>query len=258
VKEFDQMPAAWSELCESVAAGGVINTKSQQCQDVVGSWHQLLDRVTTVMSRQVNNHVQIVMGRAEATDPNERLKKASAALTADVALTADIVVPNAAAPMRVRADFRKRGVSVSMRLRAPGDRKSTKARVSWLLKQLAGAEPKDLHVRLLWPGGAKATQYPLATLADNPEIANDERSGLVVSSFEVLLVRELGAKFAQRKIIVAELVKSASQFHASVGERLTAWQPKPAKIAEGKLEPASVGTEALRDEAEREALDRAG
>lgn len=33
---------------------------------------------------------------------------------------------------------------------------------------------------------------------------------------------------------------------------------KPAKIAEGKLEPASVGTEALRDEAGREVLERTG
>lgn len=258
VKEFDQMPAAWSELCESVAAGGVINGKNQQCQAVVGSWHQLLDRVTTVMSRQVNNHVQIAMGRAEATDPTERLRRASAALIADASLAADILVPNAAAPMQVTADFRKRVVSVSMRLRAPGDRKSTKARLSWLLKQLSTAEPKDLHVRLFWPGRAQATQYPLATLVANPEIATDERPGMVVVSFEVLLVRELGAKFAQRKTIVSELVNSASLFHASVGERLTAWQPKPAKIAEGKLEPASVGTEALRDEAEREALERAG
>ena len=81
---------------------------------------------------------------------------------------------------------------------------------------------------------------------------------MAVSSFEILLIRELGAKFAQRKIIVAELVKSASHFHANVSGLLTAWQPKPVKIAEGKLEPASVGTEALRDEAEREALERAG
>ena len=258
VKEFDQMPAAWSELCESVAAGGVINGKSQQCQDVVGSWHQLLDQITTVMSRQVNNQVQVSLGRAEATDPTERLKKASAILAKDVCLAADILVPNAAAPMQVSADFRKRVVSVSMRLRAPSDRKSTKARLSWLLKQLSAADLKDLHIRLFWPGRGKATQYPLAMLATNPEIVTDERPGMVVVSFEVLLVRELGAKFAQRKIIVAELVNSASLFYACVGERLTAWQPKPAKIAEGKLEPSSVSTEVLRDEAEHEALERAG
>lgn len=221
--------------------------------------HELeADRITTVLSRQVNNHVQIAMARAEATNPTERLKKAAATLASDASLAASIFVPNAAAPMQITADFRKRVAIVSMRLRAPDDRKSTKARLNWLLKQLAGTDPNDLHVRLFWPGGAKATQYPLATLLQSPEIAADERPAMAVSSFEVLLVRELGAKFAQRKVIVAELVRSVSQFHASVGGQLTAWQPKPAKIVEGKLEPASVGTEALRDEAEREALERTG
>lgn len=258
VKEFDQMPAAWSELCESVAAGSVISTKNQQCQDVVGSWHQLLDRITTVLSRQVGRHVRILMMRAEATDPSLRLKKALTSLTADTSLVADIMVPHAAAPMQVRADFGKRVVSLSMWLRAPDDRKSTKARLSWLLKQLADTDAKDLHVRLFWPGRAQATQYPLSALAANPEVAIADRPGMVAASFEVLLVRDLGTKFAQRKIIVAELIKSASQFHANVGERLTAWQPKPPKIADGKLEPASVSTEALRDEVEREALERAG
>lgn len=218
----------------------------------------LTRKVSPVLSRQVSDHVQLAMGRAEATDPTLRLKKAITALTANASLVADIVIPNAAAPMQVTADFRKRVLSVSMWLRAPGDRKSTKARLSWLLKQLSGTEPKDLHIRLFWPGRAKATQYPLATLVESPQIATEERPGMVVASFEVLLVRELGAKFVQRKVIVSELVKSASQFHAGVGGRLTAWQAKPAKIAEGKLEPASVGTEALRDEVEREALERAG
>jgi hypothetical protein len=54
------------------------------------------------------------------------------------------------------------------------------------------------------------------------------------------------------------LLNSASAFHDRVGARLTAWQARPPKISEGKLEPASVSTEAMRDQVEREALDRAG
>jgi hypothetical protein len=132
------------------------------------------------------------------------------------------------------------------------------ARLSWLLRQLADTEAKDLYVRLLWPGGSKATQYPLATLQTDPEIAAAERPGMAVLSFEVLLVKDLGAKFSQRTKIVPELIQAASTFHANVGECLTPWQAKPPKITDGKLEPESVSTEALRDQVEREALQRAG
>lgn len=256
VKEFDQMPAAWGDFCESVAAGGAISAKDVKVHDVAGSWHQALDRVTTVLSRQIGGHVLIAMGRTEATDPAARLKKTVSGLVSEASLSSEIRVPDAAAPVQVCADFKKRVISLSMRLRAPGDRKSTKARLSWLLRQLTDADSKDIHIRLFWPGRAGATQYPLSTLAANPEMAVADRPNMVVVSFEVLLVKDLGSKFAQRKIIVSELIKAASAFHAAVGERITAWQAKPPKIADGKLEPASVSTEALRDQIEREALER--
>lgn len=256
VKEFDQMPAAWSALCAKVAAGGTIGARDPLAQEVVGSWHQALDRVTTVLSRQIGDHVRVALTRAEATDPVLRLRQALAGLSAGVCLTTQIVVPDAAAPMQACADLRTHVVSFQMRLKAPADRQSTKARLSWLLRQLAGAEAKDVHVRLLWPGRAAATQFPLAALQASPELATKDRAGMVVSSFEVLLVRDLGARFVKPKIFVTELVAAASAFHAQVGEYLAAWQPKPAKIANGRLEPASVSTEALRNKVEREALER--
>lgn len=81
---------------------------------------------------------------------------------------------------------------------------------------------------------------------------------MAVSSFELLLVKDLGGKFTQRKNFVTELVSGASDFHANIGANLTNWQAKPPKISEGKLEPISVGADALRDQVEQEALDRSG
>lgn len=258
VKEFDQMPPAWSDLSASIAAGGTANAKNPLSQDVVGSWHQALDRLTSVLSRQIGNHVKLVMNKADATDPAQRQKTALAELASSSCLRSELLIPDAAAPVQICSDFGKRALSFQMRLKAPADRKSTKARLSWLLRQLADTESADLHVRLLWPGRSPPTQYPLQILLADPEIAAADRPGMAVHSFEILLVRDLGAKFGQRKIIISELLNSASAFHDRVGARLAAWQARPPKISEGKLEPASVSTEAMRDQVEREALDRAG
>lgn len=256
VKEFDQMPAAWSDLCEGVAAGVTLTSRDGRLQDVVGSWHQALDRMATVLSRQVGRPVRVSISRSEASDPADRLGKATTSLVADLCLASEIIMPNTAGNMRISADFRKRVVTCSMRVNAPGDRKSTKARLAWLLRQLGDTETKDMHVRLSWPGRAASSQHPLATLIENPDIAVLDRQHLTVTAFEILLVRELGGKFAQRRIIVPELIKTVSTFHANVGARISAWQAKPPKIADGKLEPASVSTEALHDQLEKEALQR--
>ena len=73
---------------------------------------------------------------------------------------------------------------------------------------------------------------------------------------EVVMAKDLGSKFTQRKNFVSELVSGASDFHANVGANLTNWQAKPPKISDGKAEPHSVSADALREQVEQEALER--
>ncbi len=258
VKEFDQMPPAWSELCAQIAAGGNLTAKNSLAQDVVAGWHQALERMTGTLSRQIGKHVRVAMGSDEASDPVKRLKTAVTSLASDSCLKSEITVPGAAARVQIIANIPKRTLSFSMRIKAPGDRKSTKARLSWLLRQLASAEVPNLYIRFCWPGSSPATQYPISTLRSDPDIAIQDRPGMTPHSFDVLLVQELGVKFSQRKNFVSDLLLSASEFHAAVGENLEAWQAKPPKISDERRAPASVSTDAMRDEMEQEALERSG
>jgi hypothetical protein len=72
-----------------------------------------------------------------------------------------------------------------------------------------------------------------------------------VYSFEVLLVRDIGARFAQRRNFIAELESAIPQFYEQVGQHLKAWQASAPKLPEAKVEPSSVNTEAMRDAAEQ-------
>lgn len=256
LKEFDQMPPAWSDVCAQVASGAVLSAKTGLAVEVVGGWHQALDRMTGTLSRQIGEHVKVAMSGEEASDPTRRIKSALSCLTTNSCLTTEIIVPGMAARVQVSADIRKRTLTYAMRVKAPGDRKSTKARLSWLLRQLSNSETADLHIRLGWPGRSQPTQYPLAILKADAELAARERPNMAPHTFEVLLVREMGSKFAQRKNFVADLLQGASQFHAHVGGNIAAWQPKPPKISDERRTPASVSTEAMRDVMEHEALQR--
>jgi hypothetical protein len=258
VREFDQMPAAWNDLCASVAAGGVPSSRSAEVREVAGAWHQALDRVTSVLSRQLDARVQIELTKAEAADPAARMKSTLEVLSGHALLQSQLRVPDAAAPISLCADLRKRSITLQMRLKAPADRKTSKARVSWLLRQLTRADSRDVHVRLLWPGRAQATQFALEALRQKPDLATEGQNGMVVLSFEVLLVRDLGARFGQRKNFVSELIRAAPEFYDNVAENLTAWQAKPPKLVEAKAKPTSVSDEALRADLEAEALERVG
>lgn len=256
VKEFDQMPGAWTDVCSAVAAGASPIANAAAAREVIGGWHQLIDQLTTQLSRQIDANVRIELSRQHAGDPALRVKECVAELGRDGCLRSRLLVPDAAAPIEVSADLKKRSVTLQMDLKAPADRKSTKAKVAWLLRQLGQVETKDLHVRLRWPGRAAATQYPLADLLANPDLGATGREALTLTRMEVLLVKDLGGRFAQRKNFVSEFLAAVPEFYDKAAENLRAWQPRPPKLSNEKATPDSVSSDALREELELEALDR--
>jgi hypothetical protein len=257
VKGFDQMPAAWTELVNSVQAGAAPSSSSPEIRETVGAWHQVIRDLSLTMSRQIGVEVVPKIPREHLRDLDARAKADATRLCGERCLSATLSIPDAAAPIEVSADLRAKSLSVSMRLRAPEERKGTKARVNWLLRQLAQSPADNWHVRLYWPGRSAHTQKTLAGLRENIDQAADERPGMVVSSFDVLLVRDLGARFAQRRNFIAELAITVPQFYDQVGQHLRAWQPTAPRLPEAKAEPASVSTEAMRDAAEQEVINPA-
>lgn len=256
VKGFDQMPPHWSDVVSKVQAGARISPNSEDAKEVVGAWHQEVRDLNLILSRQLATEVTTRISRAHAADPAVRLKAGSAELAQEHRLTTTFIVPAAAAPIDICADLQKRSVVISMKLRAPDERKSTKARVAWLMRQVPRAESPNIHVRLFWPGRAAHTQHPITVLRENPDAAPADRPGQQVSSFEVLLVKDLGAKFGQRRNFISELEAAVPEFYEQIGQHLKAWQPPAPRIREDKAEPGSVDTGGLSEDAEQEAQER--
>jgi len=232
VKGFDQMPQAWTQLVGMIQTGGSVSSKLNEAQEVVGAWHQELQDLSFILSRQIDKDIDLKIPRAHIKDPSARLKSDLQLLADERCLKATFVIPNAVAPLEVVADLRTRSVFASMKLEAPGDRQSTKARLNWLLRQLQKSNTEGIHVRFFWPGRTPFTQHPLSILREQPEIA--DIPGKVVATFEVLMARDLGSKFAQRKNFIIEFERTVSDFYEQVGQHLKAWQAPPPKV---KLDP---------------------
>lgn len=254
VKSFDQMPASWSAIASAIQAGGTVSAKASDAQEVVGAWYQETRNLSLILSRQIGEDVDLKVPRAHVADPAARLKSDSQLLATENCLRATFVIPNTAAAIEVTADFRTRSVFASMKISAPADRKSTKARVNWLVRQLQRSKPDNIHMRLFWPGRAPFTQHPLSVLRETPEAA--EENGKVATSFEVVFARDLGARFAQRKNFIVELEQVIPEFYEQVGQHLKAWQPQAPKVKEDRVEASDVSPEALREDAEQAVAER--
>lgn len=254
VKGFDQMPVAWSTVTAAVQAGGSLSARSEDVLEVVGAWYQETRDLSLILSRQLAEQVTVKVPRAHVLDPTLRLKEDAEQLARECCLRSTFSIPNTAAAIEVAADLKRRGIHASMRVLAPGDRKSTKARLNWLLRQLSKSKPDNIHVRFYWPGRGPYTQHPLAALRERPEIA--EATGKIVSSFEVLFARDLAGRFAQRKNFVVDLEQAIPDFYEQVGQHLKAWQPQAPKIKEDRSAAEDVGTDAMQREAEKAVQER--
>jgi len=252
VKGFDSMPPAWTDVVQKVTAGASLQVKSDEVQDVVAAWHQEVRDLTLILSRQIGVEVQTKLPRAHASDQAVRIKADAGQLAEAQCLTATLVVPDAAAPIELSVDIGKRTISASMMLRAPSDKKSTKARLNWLLRQLKTAPETDLYVRLHWPGRGAHTQHTLAELRENPDIASENHRDKQAYSFEVCMLRQLAGRFGQRKNFIADVEQAVPAFYETVGQHLRAYQSPAPRVREDRSDPDSVTREGLQRDAEEE------
>lgn len=250
VKGFDRMPREWSDLNKIVSNGGAISTKTAEAQISLEAWHQETRDLSLILSRMTGAQVTEKIPRKHAGNPAQRQKDELQLLKDSCCLKCTLVVPDAASPIEVTADLMRRTIEVGMELRAPEDKKSTSARVNWLLRQIKTEKAPNLHIRLNWPGASEPTVYPVTDLREDVQIASEGKAHLVAHSFQVFHSERLGAKFTQQSNFISELERMVPEFYGEVGSNLVAWKKKAPQIKSDRSSGEDVSTDGLGEDAE--------
>ncbi len=239
VTRFDRMNGEWKELVSSVQNRVPLNLNSPTVQNSIASWHQEQRDVCLLMSRRVGQSVELKLSRKHAASMDERFLADCKRLIADHALIFAIDVPNSASTISVTADVARRNITCSMMLNAPGDRKSTRARVNWLTRQLKETHTDRVFVRGHWGGRTPPAQVTLAGLIENADCLGGDSIGKAVKTFEVLMTKDLGADFGRTTKFITQLEAFVPQFYHDVGQNLRSWKPAPPKIQDNNSETAT-------------------
>ncbi len=250
VKGFDRMPAEWSALNKLVSSGGRIGAKSTDATVVMDAWHQETRDLSLILSRLTETPIREKLARKHQSDPLQRQRDEMTALREHHCLHVSFDIPGAAAPLDVVADMTRRAIDVGMSLRAPEDRKSSKARVNWLLRQIRTEKTQDLHLRLHWPGRSETTQFSIDQLRADLSVIDVDKDHLQVVGFHLFLSRRLGSRFTQQTNFIAELEDLVPEFYAEVGAHLSAWKRSAPKIKRDRQDAEDVTPESLAEDAE--------
>jgi hypothetical protein len=228
IERFTQMGPKWKDVAQAVSNQEVLKKTSPEVEQTVSDWYQELRDMSLLLSSHIGETVSVKIERALLSDSIARLKDGCRVLADEHKLVGTFVVPAAASEIGVCADLARRSIVFSMKLKAPQDRKSTKARVNWLLRMLKEDDPR-LAIRAHWPGKKPPTQKDVNLLRADPDAINDITSDAAPHSFEVLLIEVDAKRFVGRKTFIETLEACSNDFYDLVGQHLRAWQAPPPK-----------------------------
>jgi len=250
VDSFKQMGSSWRDLVQSVANTEKLRKTGLEVEEGVSCWFEEERDLCLQLSRHIGQLAEVWIEKRLVDDPSERLKSGISLLVENHTLRSVVKVPDCAADIEICADLARKTITTSMQLKAPLDRKSTKARVNWLLRMLKDDDDR-LLVRAHWPGRAPWTQKELSALRHDPGLLQTKNPSVAPHTFEVLLVEGLGKRFTGRRTFIEDLERIVPNFYDLVGQNLRQWQappPKPirtqpqeAEDTEGEVPDSIVG-----------------
>ncbi len=237
ISGFDQMNKGWRDVVSAARTGGALAKSSPEVEATVAGWLEEQRDLCLLLSRGVGKAVRQKIETKHVKDPNLRLKAEISRFCENKSLDAVFQVPDAASDIRVEADLARRTIDVSMGLRAPADRVSTKARVNWILRMLKSDDDRII-IRAHWPSRVEHTQETLLKLRENPDLIQTQNPKLTPHRFEVLMVEPLANRFSGPRTFIEDIECLVPEFYSLVGQHLKAWQPKaPKPVAPPKAAP---------------------
>ncbi len=230
VESFTQMNKGWKTVVKDAVSQIKLKRTDQDIEETVGAWLQEQRDLALLMSKHIGKSVHLKMDRKVKDDPVARLKHRIADFCETNTLFTILQIPDAASDLLIQANLPTRSITASMKLKAPQDKKSTSARVNWLLRMLKSTEADSrIIVKASWPSIIDDTSCALAELRENPDKIQCSNPKHAPTSFEVVLLQDSAVRFSGSRTFIEDVEEVSRTFYDSVGQNLRAWQPAPPK-----------------------------
>ncbi|MGH9210315.1 MAG: hypothetical protein ACRD2C_06480 [Acidimicrobiales bacterium] len=153
---FADMGANWATVRDA-SRTATLHKSDSGLRDIVHRWEQLVRFAALRLGSKTGVDVQPVVPRAHS-DPKVRFNHLADQLIASGHLDAALRIPGSVGEISLVVDLRARQITASTKVPAPTDRGS-RARITWLLRQLGDAASGDLAVEA-WP---RHSRQPICT-----------------------------------------------------------------------------------------------
>ncbi len=225
--DFADMGTAWVGIREAITAG-TLRANDKGLAEVVSRWEQLLRFASLRLGRELGARVEVVLSRKELADPAALIAAQAKSLVTAGALTGELRIPDAVAPLEIVADLRANRVTVAVDVDAPREGRPT-TRVNWLLRQLVDAHD-NLRIDAMTSGRGTSASELLSVVRQEPNllIVDQQRE---LRSFRIAATSPLGTKRTTgRGAFIDSVLAAIDGFYAEVLQQVRAWTPRAPQL----------------------------
>jgi hypothetical protein len=233
LKGFTQMKSGWKNVVEAIKTG--VPPRKEDLDEAVQSWHE----EQTDMSHLLSAELGVPVTTSSATKNNNLIKKLKAEtslLLKTNQLKFELIIKDVVSDIDVVADFRNETIEMSIQLAAPSeDSKRNKARLTWLNNQLKKAQDKEgevfsklnenIFIDISIKFGRQPIRYKLSDFHMAWEDLLNEKD---ITSFNVLVIKDLGAKFKSNRKFVELIEQMMFDYYQGLVQNLKSYtRPTP-------------------------------
>lgn len=227
VSGYHVMKSGWKETVEKINQRITLKTTDPLVEEAIESWHEEEKDMALLLSRKLGVLVKSTSrSKSSIKEDIKRLKE-------NQELFGNLSIKNSVSDIKIRLDFEVKTVSMSVKVAPPMD-KGTKARITWIAKQLENAKKKneeafsviekDLLVEANVKHAREHIRVPLSSLDDIIEEVN----GREIQAFNIVVMSKFGAGFGSNKKFIVLIEKMVLDYYAGIVQYLTNWnRPAP-------------------------------
>jgi hypothetical protein len=226
---FQDMGEHWVRVRDS-ARQGTLRSSDSEVRVVAERWEHFLDYLALGLAQDLGRDV--VPSRPRKQSASARVDGLVHQLASTAELEGELRVPDAIAPLNLRADLRARQVTTSVRVDAPAEGRAT-ARINWILRQLRDA-PVDLRIEVAFANRRETTSLLVGEAREYPQrLLHPSDQKREPRSFAVAMTRPMGLKRGKGPgSFVRETRRQVLEFYGTVIQDLKAWQARPPQLRE--------------------------
>ena len=237
---FTSMKPGWREVVQKTNTGALLRFDDKDVDEAVCSWLQEEKDMALILSRRLGQLVQSGEKKYRSNLP-ARIEAEKKTLIKQKYLLSTLSVEGAVSSIKVRANFDRRNIVMSVSLNSPQDRK-TRGQIGWIRNQLNRCRSKNPELfesmmkELRIGIGIKYSNKCERVTLDALETVWERLKDRVIKDFTILQVKDLGRKFSSRTSFITTVEDMLLDYYKGIVQHLKKWERPAPKMPMSKTQ----------------------